>query len=554
MNNEQTIQILGLLQTMQEACLELYGSAQAENGPVLQQLYADMESGLFHMLDAAAAEDTPGNKKLSAACYSVLDSLRRIRGYKNKAVRLQKIEFELLPLLQEAYQTYYFFQFLAEHPEHLQEYYDKEKALLCANSYIDEALERGQYKYEVSFVVLAYNKLEYTRQCVESLLANIPKGLNYELILVNHGSNDGTKEYFESIRPHKQLDIAVNGGGMGAVGRIVEGEFTIQISNDVIITPHAIENLLACIRSDPQIAWVVPATSNICNLQPIPVNYSSEEELMDFARQNNKSDPMRWEQRVRLCNPIDIRRNSVFYSSSGLCLNGAQHTLHPVHANSFPDDRVSLYLRRNGYKMILAKDAYCHHFGSVTLKDEIRQQNEHKYYLEGRQEFFKAFHVDPWGVGFCYDPLFLSNRVVGEESGHTEVLGINCGLGSNSLKIKEQIREYCRNPDVRLYNITSDPRYLQDLKGVSDEARIIQKRKAFEAFLAGKRFSYVVWEQEFLPDISAGALMRSLRDVLCPGGKLIVQKNAQTKNYLTAETGWKELENAWYSWQKDAKG
>lgn len=553
MNNEQTIQILELLHTIQEACLELYNNAEAENMPVLQRIYADMEVGLSSILDTVAAEDTVGNKKLCAACRSILDSLSRLKGYESKAVRLHKIEFELLPLLQEAYLTYYFFQYLAEHPEHLKEYHDKEQGILCGNPYIDEALEQGQYKYEVSFFVLAYNKLEYTKQCVESLLSNIPKGLNYELILVNHGSSDGTKEYFESIHPHKQLDIAVNGGGMGAVCRIVEGEFTVMISNDVIVAPHAIENLLTCIRSDPQIAWVVPTTPNISNLQSIPVEYSTVDELIAFAQQNNKSDSMRWEQRVRLCNPIDIRRNSVFYSSGGLCLNGAYHTLHLTHATSFPDDRFSLLLRRNGYKMMLAKDAYCHHFGSVTLKDEIQQQNEQKYYMEGRQEFFKAFHVDPWGVGFCYDSIFW-NRVVGEETGHTEILGINCGLGSNSLKVKEQVKEYCNNPDIKLYNITSDLRYIQDLKGISDEALMIQKLKEFKSFLAGKVFSYVVWEEAFLPDISAGTLMRRLRDTLCSGGQLIVKKNAQTGNQLTEDKGWKELGSSWYSWQKDRKG
>lgn len=90
--------------------------------------------------------------------------------------------------------------------------------------------------------------------CVESILAKIPEGLNYELILVNHGSDDGTKEYFESIHPNKQFDIAVNGGGVGAISKIVEGEFTFLVSNDVIVTPYAIENLLTCIRSDTKIA------------------------------------------------------------------------------------------------------------------------------------------------------------------------------------------------------------------------------------------------------------------------------------------------------------
>lgn len=127
------------------------------------------------------------------------------------------------------------------------------------------------------------------------------------------------------------------------------------------------------------------------------------------------------------------------------------------------------------------------------------------------------FEIDPWGTGFCFE-TFLLERIVGEEHGHIDILGLNCGLGSNLLKIKEQIKEYCHNVDVKLYNITSDTRYIRDLKGISDEALIIKKWKMFQMFLAGKVFSYVVWEEVFLPDISVGALMRSLRDTLCPGG------------------------------------
>lgn len=555
MDYEQINQILTLLYTIQEACPELYTSVDSPDISLFRRLCKDINTGLTQILNIIEEDSTVGSNKLRPACQSILASLQRIEAYctTDKTTCQHKIEFELLPLLQEAYLNYYFFGYLTNHSVHLPKYYETEQKMLCGNSYIDEALKRGQYKYEASIIVLAYNKLDYTKMCVESILANIPEGLNYELILVNHGSNDGTKEYFESIHPSKQFDIAVNGGGVGAISRIVEGEFTFLISNDVIVTPHAIENLLTCIRSDSKIAWVVPATPNISNYQMIPASYSSQEELENFANRNNKSDPFRWEQRVRLCNPIDVRRSSIFFSSNGLCLNGAYHTLHPVYATSFPDDRTSLLLRRSDYKMILAKDAYCHHFGSITLKDEIKQQNENKYYLEGRQEFYNAFKIDPWGTGSCFE-IFLSEQIVGEEHGHIDILGLNCGLGSNSLKIKEQIKEYCHNLDVKLYNITSNPRYIRDLKGISDEALIIQNRKIFQMFLTGKVFSYVVWEEVFLPDISASALIRSLQDTLCPGGQLIVKKTAQTENQLTAEKCWRELGNSWYNWQKDKRG
>lgn len=553
MADEIVLQILELLETMQEACQELYTSVELENTQEFGQLCGDMSLGLTQILQLAETAETAGSQKLSPSCESVLDSIRRIEAlYRSDRVTcLRKIEFELLPLLQQAYAMYYFFQYLADHPERLPEYYAGKKNLLFGNEYIDEALERGNFKYEVSIYVQAYNKLDYTKMCVESLLKNIPAGLKYELILVNHGSNDGTKEYFESIHPDKQLDILVNGGGAGAVYRIIEGEFMLMISNDVIVTPHAIENMLACMRSDPKIASVVPTTPNISNLQTIPAAYSSLEELAEFARRNNRLDPFRWERRTRLCNPIQLIRSSVFCASKGLCINGAFHTSHPVYALSFPDDRMSLLLRRQGYWSVLAKDAYCHHFGSVTLKDEIQQYNEQKYYTEGRIEFQRMFGVDPWGTGFCYDPVFLE-RVVGDDQGHVDVLGINCGLGSNALKIKEQIKEYCHNMDCRLSFLTDDARFLPDLEGVGDDASEITSIKELKCTLNKRTFQYIVWEDALLPRYKFEALLDCIQKSLAPSGKLLLKLTEQNQRLVYRESLNREaLGNDWFLFRKE---
>ena len=546
MNKEQTTGVLNLLYTMQEACRAIYHSAEGRNHAQFQQLYMDMLEGTKHILRIAEENETSGYKILRPACKSVEDSLCRISTYfgQNSNMCLKKIEFELLPLLQEAYQNFYFFQYVKENPELLPNYYGEKLKFLGSNAYIDESIERGRFKYEVSIIVLAYNKLEYTKACVKSLLANIPKGLNYELILVNHGSSDGTKEFFESVHPHKQLDLAVNGGGFNAMSRIAEGEFLLQISNDVVITPHVIENLLVCIRSDSKIAWVVPSTPNVSNFQTISAQYNNLEELQQFAQKNNQSDPFRWEQRVRLCNPIHIIRSSLI-ASSGLCPGGYYHTFDENYYNSFPDDRLSLLLRRNGYKMMLAKDAYCHHFGSVTLKDEIAQQGEQQYYTEGQQLFHKAFGVTPWGTGFCFDAVFL-DRVVGEESGHIEILGINCGLGSNSLKIKEQIKEYCHNMDTHLSNITDDLNFLEDLKGISDTAVIVSTIKDLKRFMQNHTYQYIVWETPFLIKYKFKTVLSYCLDALAPEGKLIIKLTSQSREIVLRKFPQrKELGNDW---------
>lgn len=553
MEEQVVIQILGLLETMQEACQELYTGAEQGDAASFDQLCGDLTFGLINILETLKDVETSGAKKLCPACQSILDSVRRVKEFfrSDRGMCLRKIEFELLPLLQEAYANYYFFQYIADHPEHLPEYQAHEQARLFTNEYVDEALERGSFKYELSIYVLGYNKLGYTKMCVESLLANLPANLSYELILVNHGSSDGTKEYFESIHPDKQLDIAVNGGGVGAVYRILEGEFTLMISNDVVITPHAVENMLACIRSDPKIAMVVPTTPNISNLQTIPAEYSSLEELRDFALKNNRLDPFRWEQRVRLCNPIQMTRTRFFCSSKDFCVNGMIHTVHPVYSMSFPDDRMSLLWRRHGYKLILEKDAYCHHFGSVTLKDEVQQYNEQKYYTEGRMEFLKAYGVDPWGTGFCFDLVFM-NRIVGDEKGHVEVLGINCGMGSSALKIKEQIKEYCHNADCRLTFFTDDAAYLADLQGIGDCTEKISSIKDLKQALSRQTFSYIVWEVPFLSRYKFEALVNLFLGSLALDGKLLLKLSGQNQKFIEQNAAdADELGNSWFLFSKD---
>ncbi len=556
LEEQMTQQILDLLYSIQEACVDLFHYAQANQEGEFRQTAESMKAGLACIsttIKSSMDQGDVGSKKLYPMCQSISASLQRIYPlYSNDQSKcLSKIEYELLPLIQEANLHFYFFGYVVHQNNGMETYYKEALIPLTSNSYIDEAIERGRYRYEVSIVVIAYNKLDYTKRCVKSLLENIPKGLHYELILVNHGSTDETKEYFEQICPHKQIDISVNGGGLGAFFRTVEGEFTILVSNDVIVMPNVIENLLACIRSDPKIAWVVPTTPNVSNLQTIPVSYSTEEEMLAFARKNNqRSNPFRWEQRVRLCNPMDIKRNSVFVSSQGLGLNGYFHSAENM---AFPDDRASLLLRRHGYKMILAKDAYCHHFGSVTLKEEIQKKNTQKFYQEGRREFYKIFGVDPWGTGFCYDPVF-SERVVGEVFGHIEVLGINCGLGSNSLKIKEQVREYGRNTDVVLTNITDSSIYLKDLSGVSDSTKIIQNNADFYDFMEGKQFTYIIWEEAFIDGQESKKIYEKCLHSLLPGGVFFLKKNTQNSSLIEAcSDEIKPLQNGWYKVKQEKK-
>lgn len=98
-------------------------------------------------------------------------------------------------------------------------------------------------KYAITFA--CYNAIDYTRKCIDSMLAH---GTPLDrLIIVDNGSTDGTQEYIASLPiGHKIFNNQNLGCGVawnqGALH--FQPEWTIIMNNDVIVSPHWIENLI----------------------------------------------------------------------------------------------------------------------------------------------------------------------------------------------------------------------------------------------------------------------------------------------------------------------
>ena len=464
MLKDQTLaeQVYNSINTAIEAENELMKYASQNDIP----LFSEVASLLFVMLEKIRSISQTLVKEepalsIDKAIASIIDSLNRIIPLmKNDRERaLSKIEYELIPLTEECRINFYFWGIVSGNKEKEEKYLNEEIYELAQNKYIENSVRTGEWKYDLSIIVLAYNKLDYTKKCVSHLMKHYPRYLRTELILINHGSDDGTKEYFESINPDKQLDIKVNGGGLTAISRIVEGKYTLSISNDVFIQRNTIKNLYECITSDPKIGYIVPSTSNVSNYQAIPCNYSTEKELEEFCKTNNIPNSDKREQRTRLCDPIGMINNEIKWK--------LKHSYRYYSKNhfSFPDDNFSLLCRRNGHKMFLVKDAYCHHCGSITLKND-QNTNSAAAYLNGRNDFKKRYGIDPWFK--CAYSYNLFENIVINKTGPVNILAVNGGLGSNGLKIKELLKENVSNRNVFLKYFLTDSLYYDDVKYLGD--------------------------------------------------------------------------------------
>ena len=134
----------------------------------------------------------------------------------------------------------------------------------------------SEYPYDVSIVLCAYNKLEYTKAAIESIFAHTDfSSGRVELITINNGSDDGTREYFESLPHTKKINLKYNILSFNAAQYIVEGRYYVGYANDVIATPHWLDHLYTSIESDSYIAQVVPTCNEegVSNDQGIAVSY-----------------------------------------------------------------------------------------------------------------------------------------------------------------------------------------------------------------------------------------------------------------------------------------
>ncbi len=94
----------------------------------------------------------------------------------------------------------------------------------------------------ISFVIPTYNKLEYTKPFLQSLLAAVPLGS--EIILVDNGSTDGTADFMlafsKGAENTKVLFLGRNLGYSAAnnIGaRAASGEHLIFLNNDMLVLP-----------------------------------------------------------------------------------------------------------------------------------------------------------------------------------------------------------------------------------------------------------------------------------------------------------------------------
>ncbi|MDF2557317.1 MAG: hypothetical protein K0R71_1145 [Bacillales bacterium] len=355
------------------------------------------------------------------------------------------------------------------------------------------SIDQHSYRCKVSIVILAYNKLEYTKQCVESVL-KYTDHVEYELILVNNGSTDETQEYFESIEGAKAFYLPYNCGagvGMNIGIAAAQGKYTAVLCNDFIFTKNWLSNLMNCIESNPNYGYVSPASNFISNFQQVNVQFEDMGEMQAFAESYNVSNPLKWEERQVLlpnvlCSYTKLLEYIGYYDPR-------------YYFGEFADDDISFKIRRAGYKLIFCNDTFVYHYGHVTTGAE---HVNHDSINKGRVIFNEKWGIDAWND--ARPEVNLAN-ILGtpSDSGDKHLLAVNSKCGCTPQYIMNRFKNLSQ-VKCHVHAWTEEAKYLKDLKDISDDIHLADKNKTIIDVFKEDIFDYILIEQ--IPSLNGQGL------------------------------------------------
>ena len=110
-----------------------------------------------------------------------------------------------------------------------------------------------------SIVLLAYNKIEYTFQCLRSIFREVDLA-ETEIIVVDNGSRDETARVLSYLEGFvRVITVEQNAGFLDACNlgaRAARGRYLILLNNDIVLLPGWLRPLLATVEADPEVGAV----------------------------------------------------------------------------------------------------------------------------------------------------------------------------------------------------------------------------------------------------------------------------------------------------------
>lgn len=141
---------------------------------------------------------------------------------------------------------------------------------------------------DLGIVICNFNKVDYLKNCLETLYKSNFENLTYDVIVVDNASTDGSSKFVKDNYPQIIiLQNEINSGGSGGFDRGIrytiqkEYSYVVLLDNDILLEENTLLNLFKYIKINPKVGVV---GSKICTMD----NKDILQELGGFIDFENK--------------------------------------------------------------------------------------------------------------------------------------------------------------------------------------------------------------------------------------------------------------------------
>ena len=375
--------------------------------------------------------------------------------------------------------------------------------------------QRYMGDFEITIFIQAYNRLEKTKACIDSVM-KYTADFKFKLLLVDNGSDDGTFEYFKEIKfsPKKIIRLTENKGSVLAndIGfKECDTKYVAAITNDVVVTKDWLDNMLKCAESDERIGQVNPVVTNSSNyyLEALP-EINTLEEAEKYGIAHNHSDGRLWAERFRNPSLCYLLRKEAIEAAGGVDV-GFYH--------EFLEDDFQIRMRRAGYKVVLAEDTFVHHNHYMQERDMQKAMRSteggHRNYLE------KHRGIEPWSDMDNYIYPYIKNIECCKEC--PKILGIDTRCGQPILDMKNRYRrDGIEVNETDIFAYTNDAKYYDMLRTITSNVVSNQGNDALLSYYKTNSFDAIVIGEVINMYDNPVKFLGNVLGLLKKGGTLVV--------------------------------
>lgn len=358
---------------------------------------------------------------------------------------------------------------------------------------------------KTSFIILSYNLLDYTKECIESIRKNTPESAR-EIVIVDNASKDGSVEW---LKQQKDIILRANTENSGFPKGCNEGVEVASKENDIFLfnndthlPPNALFWLRMGLYEDESHGAVGSMANYVSNLQQIPFTNPTTESLLDFAKNNNIPMTHPYETKTYLVGFALLIRRDVY--------NMVGNLDEQFSPGNYEDTDYGLRVMKAGYKNVLCKNSFIIHYGSKSfgkLADtyaNIMHANAQKF-------------TNKWDINII-DDLYprqdLTSLIKEPDNSAFCVLDFGCRLGATAAYIKGKF------PNA----------YVCGVEARSDMAHMAQQNtdvlcmdlETAELPFDAESFDYIILNDVLERMQNPAEVLKKLHRLLKKNGKLLV--------------------------------